>query len=111
MTATGMVQGIRQGWEARGLPANEPDDVAEAMLICATAKVGTQTGPTHGGAQIPFSGKILFIAGGKSYEIEDAMQALEPEWLGRENSRALRVGQGYLMSPGTSWVSVQKHQT
>ncbi|OAL43678.1 NAD(P)-binding protein [Pyrenochaeta sp. DS3sAY3a] len=104
MTTTGMVDGIRDGWESLNLPRNEPDDVAESMMICATAETSNPTARTHPGAKVPFSGKIMFVAGGKSYEIEDAMQALEPHWLGQENSRMLRIGQEYLMSPETSWV-------
>lgn len=52
---------------------------------------------------MPFAGKILWIAGGEAYEIEDSIQALEPQWLGEENSRVLAKGQGYLASQGTSW--------
>ncbi|KAK5674335.1 hypothetical protein LTS10_012919 [Elasticomyces elasticus] len=108
MTTTGMVAGIRDGWESRHLPRNEPEDVAESMMMCATAETADRAGTTHQGAQIPFSGKILFVAGGKSYEIEDAMQALEPEWLGRDNSRALQIGQEYLMSSETSWAPINQ---
>jgi hypothetical protein len=43
------------------------------------------------------------VAGGESYEIEDGIQNLEPEWLGKENSQVLAQGQAYLASAGTSW--------
>lgn len=56
---------------------------------------------------MPFAGKILFVAGGESYEIEDALQRLEPQWLGAENSRILERGQAYLMSSETSWDSTK----
>jgi hypothetical protein len=52
---------------------------------------------------MPFAGKILWISGGEAYEIEDAIQALEPQWLGEENSKILSKGQDYLASQGTSW--------
>ncbi|KAL2075387.1 hypothetical protein VTL71DRAFT_330 [Oculimacula yallundae] len=104
MTTTGMVAGIREGWEALNLPKNEPDDVAESVLICATAETSNASNASHPGAQIPFSGKILYVAGGKSYEIEDAMQRLEPEWLGRENSEVLQMGQNFLSSDESSWI-------
>jgi hypothetical protein len=99
---TRLVRGIEKGWYEKGLPANEPEDVARSILICATANRG-QGGKTHGGARLPFAGKILWVAGGESYEIEDGIQNLEPEWLGKENSQVLAQGQAYLASAGTSW--------
>ncbi|KAH7390371.1 putative 15-hydroxyprostaglandin dehydrogenase [Cadophora sp. MPI-SDFR-AT-0126] len=57
----------------------------------------------HEGAALPFTGKILFVAGGQSYEIEDKMDELEPVWLGRENSEVLVKGQEFLMRDGVSW--------
>lgn len=106
MTKTRLVDGIKQGWYDLGLPANEPEDVATAILICATANRSTQS-PTqqqqHEGAVLPFSGKIVWVGGGKSYEIEDKIQALEPQWLGKENSEVLKKGQDYLHNGSTSW--------
>ncbi|PVH75629.1 putative 15-hydroxyprostaglandin dehydrogenase [Cadophora sp. DSE1049] len=115
MTKTAMVAGIENGWRELQLPENEPGDVAKAILICATANRSlsisnnpnlnaepqSQTG--HPGATLPFTGKILFVAGGQSYEIEDKMNELEPLWLGRENSGVLEKGQEFLMREGTSW--------
>lgn len=107
ITETAMVAGIENGWRELQLPENEPEDVAKSILICATANRSTpssQTNPTnHSGVKLPFSGKIVFVAGGKSYEIEDRLNELEPEWLGRENSRVLEKGQEFLMREGTSW--------
>ncbi|KAL3704950.1 hypothetical protein TMatcc_008622 [Talaromyces marneffei ATCC 18224] len=104
MTKTRMVTGIEQGWYNLGLPSNEPEDVANAILICATANRSTQPdGQQHEGAALPFSGKIVWVGGGKSFEIEDRLQALEPEWLGKENSEVLKRGQEYLHSGKTSW--------
>ncbi|KAJ5397840.1 15-hydroxyprostaglandin dehydrogenase [Penicillium cosmopolitanum] len=102
MTKTRLVRGIEKGWYEKGLPANEPEDVARSILICATANRG-QSGKTHGGARLPFAGKILWVAGGESYEIEDGIQSLEPKWLGDKNSQVLKQGQEYLASAGTSW--------
>ena len=99
---TVMVTGIQNGWAKLRLPENEPEDVARAMLICAFANRG-ENHQTFKGAKLPFSGKILFVSGGKSYEIEDRMQELEPDWLGEENSKNLAIGQAYLMDPNTSW--------
>lgn len=97
-----MVKGIQNGWEKLRLPSNEPEDVARSILICALASRG-ENQKTFNGAKLPFSGKILFVSGGKSYEIEDRMQELEPDWLGEENSKYLAIGQAYLMDPKTSW--------
>ncbi|SPO01921.1 related to 3-hydroxyacyl-CoA dehydrogenase [Cephalotrichum gorgonifer] len=102
MTRTGMTKGIEKGWIELNLPVNEPEDVARAMLICATSNSEAARN-SHFKDQPPFHGKILFIAGGESYEIEDKLQALEPEWLGQENSRVLKLGQDYLHNGSTSW--------
>lgn len=88
-----MVVGIERGWYERGLPVNEPEDVGRAILMCATANRG---GSTHRGARVPFAGKIVYVAGGKSYEVEDELKRLEPVWLGEENSGELEKGQAYL---------------
>ncbi|KAK0105502.1 hypothetical protein ONS96_004887 [Cadophora gregata f. sp. sojae] len=124
MTRTAMVAGIESGWRELQLPENDPTDVAKSILICATANrslpspsplPSTQPSSTstsnsdpssstnHAGVNLPFSGKILFVAGGQSYEIEDKMVELEPVWLGKENSEDLERGQEFLMREGTSW--------
>lgn len=103
-TETRMVTGIEQGWLDRGLPSNEAKDVADAILICATAN-RSESQQKHEGAALPFNGKIVYVAGGKSYEIEDRIQALEPDWLGHENSEILKKGQEFLHSGMTSWVT------
>lgn len=97
-----MVKGIQDGWTALKLPENEPEDVARSFLLCASAERSTN-GVRHEGARTPFAGKILWIAGGEAYEIEDAIQELEPKWLGEENSRVLKIGQEFLASGGVSW--------
>lgn len=101
-TETGMVKGIELGWASNKLPENEPEDVGKAIILCATANRG-ESKERHEGAVTPFAGKILWVSGGESYEIEDNLQRLEPEWLGRENSAVLKRGQEFLMSEGTSW--------
>lgn len=100
---TNMAAGIAQGWLELGLPANEPRDIAEAMLICATANGESES--QHEGAKTPFHGKILYLSGGKPYEIEDRMQTLEPFWLGEKNSEHLAAGQAYLHNGVTSWAA------
>ncbi|ORY05693.1 hypothetical protein BCR34DRAFT_590829 [Clohesyomyces aquaticus] len=102
MTKTKLVKGIEKGWYELGLPSNEPEDVAQSIVLCATANRSTE-GKMYPGAKMPFAGKILWIAGGEAYEIEDAIQELEPQWLGEENSKVLAKGQAYLASGATSW--------
>ncbi|KAJ4296318.1 hypothetical protein N0V90_006363 [Kalmusia sp. IMI 367209] len=102
MTKTKLVKGIEAGWRKLGLPENEAEDVARSIVLCASAN-RSEDGEVHPGAKMPFAGKILWIAGGEAYEIEDAIQDLEPQWLGEENSKVLAKGQEFLASQGTSW--------
>ena len=62
--------------------------MARAIVICATANRG-KSGETHGGAKLPFAGKMLWVSGHESYEIEDGIWETEPIWLGKENSELL----------------------
>ena len=94
-----MTKPLEEGWSQRGLPTNEAADVAESMVICATANRAANT-RTHHNAKLPFAGKILWVGGGKSYEIEDNIQRLEPRWLGAENSQELARSQEYLATSG-----------
>lgn len=101
-----MVTGIEMGWAKLGLPENTAADVARAMVICATSNQGGGAGadaPSHDNAALPFIGKIVWVAGGQCYEIEDRIQALEPQWLGEENARVLAKGQAFLADSTTSW--------
>ncbi|KAL4778189.1 hypothetical protein BJX76DRAFT_156826 [Aspergillus varians] len=102
VTRTRMIVGIEKGWTENGFPINESEDVARQMVLCATANRGTD-GATHTNARLPFSGKIVYVSGGEGYEIEDAQKALEPQWLGVENSRILLKGQEYLARADVSW--------
>lgn len=96
-----MAKALEDGWIKAGLPTNEASDVADSILICATANRGPDPSFTHMNAVLPFAGKILYASGGKTYEIEDRIQELESQWLGEENSRVLLQGQRFLaaMSP------------
>ncbi|KAL2823781.1 hypothetical protein BDW59DRAFT_173253 [Aspergillus cavernicola] len=102
VTRTRMIVGIEKEWAAQGLPVNEPEDVARTILVCAIANRGSD-GVTHGGAKLPFSGKIVYMSGGEGYEIEDAQKSLEPQWLGEENSKILARGQAFLARADISW--------
>ncbi|KAL5338377.1 hypothetical protein BJX70DRAFT_388605 [Aspergillus crustosus] len=102
VTKTRMIVGIEKEWIEAGYPVNEAEDVARQILISATANRGSD-GVTHGGAKLPFSGKMIFVAGGEGYEIEEKQKALEPQWLGEENSRRLAKGQEFLARKDVSW--------
>lgn len=104
MTRTVMVKGLEDGWAKLHLPMNTAEDVAWAIVICATANRG-DSGQTHSGVVLPFEGKLVWVGGGESYEIEDNLQRLEPQWLGEENSRELARGQAYLSAGSTSWAT------
>lgn len=92
---TNMTKGFEDSWIAQGLPTNQAADVARAILICASAnRAPPQKG--HGNAVLPFAGKIILVGGGESYEIEDSIQALEPQWMGPELSNQVSKGQGFL---------------
>ncbi|OQV09302.1 hypothetical protein CLAIMM_13436 [Cladophialophora immunda] len=99
MTKTPMAEWFQDDWIGSGLPTNEPEDVARAMLICATANRG-HGDETHQNVALPFAGKILWVGGGGTYEIEDRIQALESQWLGEENSKVLAQGQEFLAERG-----------
>lgn len=94
---TAMARAISEGWYKLKLPSNEAADVATAIIICSTANRG-DAGEVHHNAKLPFAGKILWVGGGQTYEIEDRIQALEPQWLGEQNSKELARGQAYLAS-------------
>jgi hypothetical protein len=96
-----MTKGIAPAWQQENLPYNKSQDVANAMVICATAN--RKPGVSNAGRKDHFHGKIIFVGGGNSYEIEDRLQNLEPEWLGKENSRVVELGQQFLHNGTTSW--------
>jgi hypothetical protein len=57
----------------------------------------------HDGAVVPFAGTIIWVSGDESYKIEDGIQRLEPEWLGKGNNRVLKMVQGFLMDANIGW--------
>ncbi|KAK5045630.1 hypothetical protein LTR84_008999 [Exophiala bonariae] len=101
MTFTSMTKGIAPAWKGSGLPYNVAQDVANAMLYAVMANV--KSSPSDTGSRGQFHGKVIFVGGGKSYEIEDRLQTLEPHWLGEANSRILEKGQAFLHSGSAPW--------
>lgn len=61
------------------MPMNTPLDVAK-YTIQATADPKAH-------------GKVLYVTGGKAFDIEEGIWRLEPQWLGEQNSRDLEMGQ------------------
>ncbi|KAF7197492.1 hypothetical protein HII31_01302 [Pseudocercospora fuligena] len=103
MTRTNMTEFFADHWISKAMPYNSPADVASAILICSTANRGG-AGISHMGAVLPFTGKIVFLGGGKSYEIEDRLQALQPQWFGEENTKAVALGDIFLNEMASSMV-------
>lgn len=88
MTITYITRGIKDVWLEAELPANTPLDVAKvtAGMICDTT----------------LNGKSMYVEGGRSWEIEDNLDELEPQWLGEEPSKSLAKGQAVL-GDGSGW--------
>lgn len=74
---TQMAVAVSAEWKRLGLPLGEPEDIARAMVICATAERG---GPNagHSGASRPFEGKMVWVAGTEACELEDNINQLRP---------------------------------
>lgn len=68
---------LREKWG--GLPANDTNGVARALLLPAVRP--------H------VNGKTLWVAGNDVIEIEDALHAAQPQWLGEQLSKDLDEGQ------------------
>ncbi|KAJ9149445.1 NAD(P)-binding protein [Pleurostoma richardsiae] len=78
MTVTAMLPDwIKEKWQ--GLPANDSTGVARALLLPAVRP--------------KVNGKTLWVAGNEIIEIEDALHAAQPQWLGPELSKAVDEGQ------------------
>jgi hypothetical protein len=68
---------VKEKWQ--GLPANDATGVARALLLPAVRP--------------KVNGKTLWVAGNEIIEIEDALHAAQPQWLGPELSKAVDEGQ------------------
>lgn len=68
---------IRLKWGS--LPANTPEGVGRALLLSAVRP--------------DVNGKALYVAGNNIVEIEDALHATRPQWLGEQLSADLDKGQ------------------
>lgn len=90
MTDTIMVSGFAAAWKAEGLPVNTAEDVARVAL-----------GVT---CQDDMNGKSLWVEGGRAWEVEDKIDLLEPQWLGKQASQSLARGQALLGKVSSYWL-------
>ena len=68
---------IRELWG--DLPANSAKGVAKALLIPAVRP--------------DLNGRTIWVAGNNAVELESALHATQPHWIGQELSRAVDEGQ------------------
>lgn len=61
------------------LPANTPDGVADALLLPSVRP--------------ELNGKTLWVAGNQIAELEDALHAAQPQWMGENLSQQVDEGQ------------------
>ncbi|KAH7254958.1 hypothetical protein B0J15DRAFT_513098 [Fusarium solani] len=71
-TRTPFTAKVAKIWEEKGLPTNEPIDVARAIVFLAVNS--------------EYHGKSIYVADGKYTEIEDQVQASRDIWLGKQNT-------------------------
>ena len=82
-----MVSGFAKAWKAEKLPVNTALDVAR-IVLGVTCQVG-------------LNGKSIWVEGGRGWEVEENIDRLEPQWLGKEASLSLARGQALL---GKVWI-------
>ncbi|CAK7228817.1 hypothetical protein SBRCBS47491_007037 [Sporothrix bragantina] len=88
-TNTRMIDSITGAWVAAGLPLNEPEHVAQFILLCA---VDEQR-----------NGNAIYISGGKGVDVEEGYLQTMPQWMGQQHTTELaatRVFSGL----GDGWV-------
>ncbi|KAF3395344.1 Short-chain dehydrogenase reductase 3a [Talaromyces pinophilus] len=112
MTETRMVTKWRDTYLGNGLPPNQPEDVARAIVGLCRAGPGTQaiwydelegpglkTRPNVGGMDWDDTvkrgvvGRNIFVQAGKCYDIEEGLDRTESLWLGKEASDIVQKAQ------------------
>ena len=71
-TDTAMIAQVVDLWKRSGMPLNTADDIALFNIQCA--------------ADPRLNGRSVFVGGGKGFDIEEGIDRLEPEWLGKKQS-------------------------
>lgn len=88
MTDTVMVEGIRTQWLEEKMPVNQPGDVGRVMIEV--------------GANRKWSGRAVFVEGGRGWDIEEGIDRTDPQWMGEELSKTFAKGQE-ILGDGTDW--------
>ncbi|KAJ9145143.1 NAD(P)-binding protein [Pleurostoma richardsiae] len=78
-TATPFTKNLIHFWRREGLPINEPEQIARAILFLAVNP--------------DYHGKSLYVAAGTYTELEGPILATQEQWLGKQN---------------TAWVNLRK---
>lgn len=120
---TGMTKLAEDMWVGKGLPVNEAKDVAELVVGLCAAGPGSNclstpkgegasgkdlVGPiAHGGIQWHVDkeglhGRVMYIEGGRSWEIEEGLDLTMPIWMGKGPAERMRRGQEAL-GPTEEW--------
>lgn len=86
-TRTTLNKDLQDRWEEEGLPVSTPQDVAKVAVSVLIDN--------------SLHGTSMYVAGGRTWEIEANIDRTEPQWLGEEPSRALALGQKVLKD---TWV-------
>ena len=92
MTRTRLTQGVGEQWNAAGLPANTPEDVARIIMGVVSDS--------------SLNGEAVYVEGGRGWKIEQAKIDLRPQWLGERQTRQLDEGTRVL-GGGEGWIAGQ----
>lgn len=92
MTRTRLSQGVVEQWDAAGLPANTPEDIARIIVGVVTDS--------------DLNGEAVFVEGGRGWKVEQTKIDLRPQWLGERQTRQLDEGTRVLGS-GEGWIAGQ----
>ena len=90
MTRTRMTKGVDQDWDAAGLPANMPEDVAKILVGVASDS--------------SINGEAVYVEGGRGWKIEQRLVDLRPQWLGEQQTKDLDKGTRVL-GGGEGWIT------
>lgn len=73
-----MVSGVIALYESLNIPCNEPKDVADTMLHAMSSDRTEEA---------------LYVSGTKTFELEERLERVRPEWLGQHVYDELMAGQ------------------
>lgn len=73
-----MVSGVIALYESLSIPCNDTKDVGDTMLYAMSSDC---------------SGQALYVTGAKTYELEERLEKVRPEWLGQDVYDELMAGQ------------------